>query len=280
MKILVAEEAGFCFGVKRALKLVNEYLNKGNQIQTFGPLIHNIPVLNNLAAQGVNSVNSVGEIKKNRVLCIRTHGIPREVEKFIKKKGVSTLDATCPLVKKEQKIIEKLDKARSSIIIVGDKDHPEIIAAKSYAKKVTIVNSLAEAEALPQAAQISVVAQTTLNSEFFKQVVAILMDKAERIEIFNTICQATKDRQQAVKKLAPQVDAIIVVGSKISSNTKKLFHIAKEQNRNSLHIETCADLQKPGVLAKLAKFTSVGITAGASTAPEELDRVKNFLQKL
>jgi 4-hydroxy-3-methylbut-2-enyl diphosphate reductase len=280
MKILVAEEAGFCFGVKRALKLINEYLQKGNKIQTFGPLIHNVPVLNNLAAKGVHSVDSVNEIQKSKTLCIRTHGIPRQVERQLKKKGVSTLDATCPLVKKEQKIIEKLDKNKGRIVIVGDKDHPEIIAARSYGKNVTIINSLAEAESLPPAAQMSVVAQTTLNSEFFKQVVAILMDKVEKLEIFNTICQATKDRQQAVKKLAPQVDAIIVVGSKISSNTKKLFHIAKEKNRNSLHIETCADLQKPRMLAKLAKFSSIGITAGASTAPEELDRVKNFLQKL
>ncbi|MBN2398781.1 MAG: 4-hydroxy-3-methylbut-2-enyl diphosphate reductase [Candidatus Aminicenantes bacterium] len=280
MKILVAEEAGFCFGVKRALKLINEYLKNGNTIQTFGPLIHNIPVLNNLAAQGVHSVDSVRNIKKNKTLCIRTHGIPRHVEKYIQKKGISTLDATCPLVKKEQKIIEKLDKNKGRIVIVGDKDHPEIIAARSYARKVTIVNSLAEAEALPACAQMSVVAQTTLNSEFFKQVVAILLDKAEKIEIFNTICQATQDRQQAVKKLAPQVDAIIVIGSKISSNTKKLFHIAKEKNKNSLHIETCADLQKPAIMAKIAKYSSIGVTAGASTAPEELERVKNFLQNL
>ncbi len=280
MKILVAEEAGFCFGVKRALKLVNEYLNKGKKIQTFGPLIHNIPVLNDLAAKGIRAVDTVREIDKNKTLCIRTHGIPRQVEKYLKNKGVATLDATCPLVKKEQQIIEKLDKNRGRIVIVGDKDHPEIIAARSYAKNVTIINSLEEAEALPRAAQMSVVAQTTLNSEFFKDVVAILLDKAEKIEIYNTICQATKDRQQAVKKLAPQVDAIIVIGSKTSSNTKKLFHIAKEKNKHSLHIETCADLQKPRLMAKLLKFNSVGITAGASTAPEELDRVKNFLQKL
>jgi 4-hydroxy-3-methylbut-2-enyl diphosphate reductase len=280
MKILVAEEAGFCFGVKRALKLINEYLKKGKKIQTFGPLIHNIPVLNNLAALGVNTVSAVKEIEKNKTLCIRTHGIPRQVEKSMQKKGITTLDATCPLVKKEQKIIEKLQLNKGRIVIVGDKDHPEIIAARSYAKKVTIINSLAEAEALSPCSQMSIVAQTTLNSEFFKQVVAILMDKAEKLEIYNTICQATKDRQQAVKKLAPQVDAIIVIGSKISSNTKKLFHIAKEKNNNSLHIETCADLQKPGMLARLAKYSSIGITAGASTAPEELDRVKNFLQKL
>jgi len=280
MKIVVAEEAGFCFGVKRALKLINEYLKKGNKVQTFGPLIHNVPVLNNLAALGVNSVSSVAAIEKNKTLCIRTHGIPRKVEKNIQKKGITILDATCPLVKKEQKIIEKLDLQKSRIVIVGDKDHPEIIAARSYAKKVIIINSLADAEALPPCSRMSVVAQTTLNSEFFKQVIAVLMDKAEKLEIYNTICQATKDRQQAVKKLAPKVDAILVVGSKISSNTKKLFHIAKEKNKNSLHIETCADLQKPRILAKIIKFNSIGITAGASTSPEELNCVKNFLQKL
>jgi 4-hydroxy-3-methylbut-2-enyl diphosphate reductase len=280
MKILVAEEAGFCFGVKRALKLINEYLKKGNKIQTFGPLIHNVPVLNNLAVQGVSSVDSVKEIDKNKILCIRTHGIPRQVERYMQKKGVATLDATCPLVKKEQKIIARLHAQKANILIVGDKNHPEIIAAQSYAKKVTIINSLAQAKALPACKQICVVAQTTLNTEFFKEVIAILLEKAEKLTIFNTICQATKDRQQAVRKLAPKVDAIIVVGSKISSNTKKLFHIAKEKNKNSLHIEACADLQKPGILAKIAKFNSVGITAGASTAPEELDRVKIFLQKL
>jgi 4-hydroxy-3-methylbut-2-enyl diphosphate reductase len=280
MKILVAEEAGFCFGVKRALKLINEYLKKGNKVQTFGPLIHNVPVLNNLAALGVNSVSSVKEIEKSKTLCIRTHGIPREVEKYLQKKGITILDATCPLVKKEQKIIARLQAQKAKILIVGDKNHPEIIAAKSYAKKVIIINSLAQAKALRPCKQLCVVAQTTLNTEFFKEVVAILLAKTEKLTIFNTICQATKDRQQAVRKLAPKVDAIIVVGSKISSNTKKLFHIAREKNKNSLHIETCADLQKAGVLAKIKKFSSIGITAGASTAPEEIDCVKNFLQKL
>jgi 4-hydroxy-3-methylbut-2-enyl diphosphate reductase len=280
MKILVAEEAGFCFGVKRALKLINEYLKKGNKIQTFGPLIHNVPVLNNLAARGVNSVSAVKEIEKNKILCIRTHGIHREIEKYLQKKGITTLDATCPLVKKEQKIIAQLHAQKANILIVGDKNHPEIIAAQSYAKKVTIINSLAQAKALPACKQICVVAQTTLNTEFFNEVVAVLLAKTEKLTIFNTICQATKDRQQAVRKLATKVDAIIVVGSKISSNTKKLFHIAKEINRNSLQIETCADLQKRRILAKIAKFTSIGITAGASTSPEELACVKNFLQKL
>jgi len=280
MKILVAEEAGFCFGVKRALKLINEYHRQGKKIQTFGPLIHNVPVLNDLAAKGIEHISAVDKIAKSKTLCIRTHGIPRDIELELQRQGVPTLDATCPLVKKGQKIIEALDRADSKILIVGDKHHPEIVAARSYAGKVQIINSLAAARALRRCREISVVAQTTLNTEFFKEVVAILLDKTEKLHVFNTICQATRDRQEAVKKLAPKVDAIIVVGSKISSNTKKLFNIARIKNKNTLRIETCADLQNKRILAKLKKFNSIGISAGASTSPQELDNVKNFLQKL
>ncbi|HEX7502854.1 MAG TPA: 4-hydroxy-3-methylbut-2-enyl diphosphate reductase, partial [Acidobacteriota bacterium] len=223
MKIVVAEEAGFCFGVKRALKLINEYQRQGKKIQTFGPLIHNIPVLNDLAAKGVGYAASLAEIDKDKTLCISTHGLSRESERRLRRKGVPTLDATCPLVKKGQKIIEQLGKAKSRVLLVGDKDHPEIIAARSYAGNVKIINSLAEARALPRSREIHVVAQTTLNTGFFKEVVAVLIGKTEKLHVFNTICQATQDRQEAMKRLAPAVDAIIVIGSKISSNTQKLF---------------------------------------------------------
>jgi 4-hydroxy-3-methylbut-2-enyl diphosphate reductase len=280
MKILVAEEAGFCFGVKRALKLINEYQRQGKKIQTFGPLIHNIPVLNDLASKGIDYASSLAEIEKGKTLCIRTHGIPRDVERRLKQRGIPTLDATCPLVKKGQKIIEQLGKAKNRVLIVGDKDHPEIIAARSYAGGVKVINSLAAARSLPHSREIHVVAQTTLDTQFFKEVIAVLMDKTEKLHIFNTICQATQERQEAVKKLAPQVDAIILIGSKISSNTKKLFQIARDRNRNVMQVETCSDLQKQKTLAKLKKFKSIGISAGASTSPRELDNVKNFLHKL
>jgi 4-hydroxy-3-methylbut-2-enyl diphosphate reductase len=280
MKILVAEEAGFCFGVKRALKLINEYQRQGKKIQTFGPLIHNIPVLNDLASRGVGTASSLAEIEKGKTLCIRTHGIPRDVERRLKRRGVPTLDATCPLVKKGQKIIEELGRARSRVLLVGDKDHPEIIAARSYAAGVKVIRSLAEARSLPRSREIHVVAQTTLDTQFFKEVIGVLMDKTEKLHVFNTICQATQERQEAVRKLAPRVDAIILIGSRISSNTKKLFQIARERNRNVMQIETCADLRKPKTLARLKKFRSIGISAGASTSPQELDNVKNFLHKL
>ena len=263
------------------MKLINEYHRQGKKIQTFGPLIHNIPVLNDLAAKGIGHVDPRRpRSTSDKTLCIRTHGIPRDIERRLQRKGIPTLDATCPLVKKGQKIIEQLGRANSRVLIVGDKDHPEIVAARSYARNVQIINSLAEARALPRCREISVVAQTTLNTDFFKEVVAVLMDKTEKLHVFNTICQATQDRQEAVKKLAPKVDAIIVVGSKISSNTKKLFQIAREKNRNAMQIETCADLRNARTLARLKKFRSIGISAGASTSPQELDNVKNFLQKL
>jgi (E)-4-hydroxy-3-methyl-but-2-enyl pyrophosphate reductase len=166
------------------------------------------------------------------------------------------------------------------VLIVGDKDHPEIIAARSYAPKVRIINSLAAARALPRSREIRVVAQTTLDTNFFKQVVAILMDKTENLHVFNTICQATQERQEAVRRLAPQVDAVIVVGSKVSSNTRKLFQIARASNKNAMRIETCADLRNARTLARLKKFNSIGLSAGASTSPQELDNVKKFLQKL
>jgi 4-hydroxy-3-methylbut-2-enyl diphosphate reductase len=280
MKILVAEQAGFCFGVKRALKLINEYHRQGKQIQTYGPLIHNVPVLNDLAAKGIGHVSSLAGIDNGKTLCIRTHGIPRDVERRLQRRGISSLDATCPLVKKEQKIIERLGKAENRVLIIGDKDHPEIVAARSYARNVKIINSLAEARALPSCREISVVAQTTLNTQFFKEVVAVLMDKVEKLHVFNTICQATQDRQESVRKLAPKVDAVIVVGSRISSNTKKLFQIAKESNRNAWRIETCDDLRRGRILSKLKNFKSIGLSAGASTSLQELLNVKNFLQKL
>ncbi|MBN2345451.1 MAG: 4-hydroxy-3-methylbut-2-enyl diphosphate reductase [Candidatus Aminicenantes bacterium] len=280
MKISVAEQAGFCFGVKRALKLIDEFQRRGKQIQTFGPLIHNIPVLNELQARGIATVSSLRAMDAHKTLCIRTHGVPRDIERRLRRRGVSTLDATCPLVKKGQRIVEQLGRGGGRVLIVGDRDHPEIVAARSYARHVKIINSLDEARALPRSREMSVVAQTTLNTDFFKEVAAVLMEKTERLHVFNTICQATQDRQEAVRKLAPKVDAVIVVGSRISSNTKKLLQIAREKNRNVLQIETCDDLRGKRIQARLKGFRSVGLSAGASTSPRELENVKRFLQKL
>ena len=280
MKILVAEQAGFCFGVKRALKLIDEFQRQGKTIQTYGPLIHNIPVLNDLAVRGIGQVSPSDVIARDKVLCIRTHGIPRDAERRLRRRGVPLLDATCPLVKKVQQVIERLGRNGAPVLIVGDPAHPEIVAARSYARNVRVIDSLAAAQALPRLREAGVVAQTTLDTEFFKEVVAALLDRCEKLHVVNTVCQATQDRQEAVRKLAARVDAVVIVGSRTSSNTKKLFQIARARNRRALWIETADDLRRGRAAARLRAFRRVGLSAGASTSPQELDNVKKFLQKL
>jgi 4-hydroxy-3-methylbut-2-enyl diphosphate reductase len=202
------------------------------------------------------------------------------VEKKLRKEKIEIIDASCPFVKKIHRIVEKIDTDKNLLVIVGDGNHPEIIAAKSYARDAVVINSAAEAEKIKKRDRISVVAQTTLNSDFFKRIVSILLEKAEKLEVYNTICNATRIRQASVKKLAPKVDFVIVVGGKNSSNTGKLFEIALESNPNTFRIEKSSDLYDPGFLEKVESFKSVGITAGASTPPEELEKINDFFNNI
>ncbi len=279
MDIYIAEEAGFCFGVKRALRIINQLYDSGQGIQILGELIHNKNVLKELSDKGIHCIHSLEEIDLNKKLVIRTHGIPLYIENRIKEGNYSYIDATCPLVKKIHNIIRKLNRRDTQVIIIGDEKHPEIIAAKSYATHAIIINSISEALSLASYKHISVVAQTTLNTAFFKQVIPILEKKAEKIEIFNTICSATKVRQEAVKKLAPGVDFMVVIGGKDSSNTKKLYDIAIKENPNTFHIENSSELNDPEFSGKIESFDNVGITAGASTPPQEIENVKIFFEK-
>jgi len=280
MKIYVAKEAGFCFGVKRALEIIDRLHEEGQPIQIYGQLIHNKTVLENLKARGIDCIDSLSQLKPKHTLILRTHGIPLELEKNLIKQGVSYVDATCPLVKRIHQIIAAFKPEQTRIVIVGDATHPEIIAARSYAPSAQVINSPTEAHGLEQFHSISVVAQTTLDVEFFEQIVAILEEKTKNLYVHNTICQATRVRQDAIKTLAPTVDAVVVVGGKDSSNTRKLFNIARNKNMSTYHIEKSSDLYQTGFLEKMALHRSVGITAGASTPPEEIQEIKRILKNL
>jgi (E)-4-hydroxy-3-methyl-but-2-enyl pyrophosphate reductase len=280
MKVLVAEEAGFCFGVKRALKLIEQIHNRGHQIQTFGPLIHNKTVLDDLRQKGIDYIDNLSQRDPQKILVIRTHGIPRQVEAGLKRRRIAYLDATCPLVKRAQEWIAKLEGEKTQVIIVGDKDHPEIAAARSYARRACIVNSLDDARALPFRRNAGVVAQTTLNTDFFKSIVCELLDRTETLGIYNTICAATRVRQEAIRKLAPLVDVVVVVGDADSSNTRKLADISRQKNPRTFHIESSRELTGRSLLRRMGEFSSVGITAGASTPPEEIQRVRDFFKNL
>jgi len=280
MKVYIADEAGFCFGVKRALNLIAQLNEKNQNVQIFGQLIHNRTVLKNLEKKGIGYIESIDELDPGKTLVIRTHGIPKHVENELRRKKIGILDATCPFVKKIHRIVGKIDSGKSRVVIVGDGNHPEVIAAKSYTPDADVVNSMAEAKTIKKSKTIGVVAQTTLNSDFLKKIVAVLLDKAETIEIHNTICHATRIRQEAIKKLAPEVDFVVVIGGKNSSNTRKLFEIASEKNPNTFLIEKSSDLHNLDFIERVNFFKSVGITAGASTPPDEIERVKDFFNNI
>ncbi len=278
MKIYIAEEAGFCFGVKRALEIINRLYKNEESAQIFGELIHNRTVLKDLEKKGINCIHSLNELDANKKLVIRTHGIPKEVENRLKKSSIKYIDATCPLVKKTHKIIENLTKNNTQIIIVGDKNHPEVIATKSYSKNAIIINSIEDAKKVENRDKISVIAQTTLDLDFFKSIVSVLLEKGENLEIYNTICSATRLRQKAIDKLAPKVDSVIVIGGKNSSNTKKLFEISLRKNPNTFYLEKASDLNNPGLINSLKDSNTIGITGGASTPPEEIERARDFIE--
>jgi len=280
MKVYIADEAGFCFGVKRALNLIARLNEKNQNVQIFGQLIHNRTVLKNLEKKGIGYIESLEDLDPKKKLVIRTHGIPKDVESELRKQNIEILDATCPFVKKIHHIVEKIDGQKKRVVIVGDGNHPEIIAAKSYAPGAVVVNSTAEAEKIKKSKALGVVAQTTLNSDFLKKIVPALLDKAEKIEIHNTICHATRIRQEAIKKLAPRGDFVVVVGGKNSSNTRKLFEIALEKNPNTFLVEKSSDLYNLDFIDRVSFFKSVGITAGASTPPGEIEKIKEFFNNI
>lgn len=280
MKIYTVKESGFCFGVKRALNIIYGLNEEKQGIQIYGQLIHNKTALDELEAKGIETIHSLDRFDPRKKLVIRTHGIKKDEEERLQKEGIDYIDATCPLVKKLHHIIEKLRDKDTQIVIIGDKNHPEIIAAQSYAHNVTVINSEAEAAAIEKTGHLDVLAQTTLDSDHFERIVSLLAAKAGKIEIHNTICNTTRVRQDAIKKLAPRVDFVVVLGGKNSSNTRKLYDIALNRNKNTFYIEKSSHLNDPAFIAGIKNFRSAAIAAGASTPPQEIEEAKNILRNI
>lgn len=280
MNVYIAAEAGFCFGVKRALNIIRQVNDEEQEIHVYGQLIHNTSVLEDLKAQGIDTITSPDQLTPGKKLAIRTHGIPKHEEEYLKNLGIDTVDATCPLVKKLHHIIEKIDESKTRIVVIGDKNHPEIIAAVSYAQNAVIIDSEAEAEKIKRSRSIAVIGQTTLDTGHFKKLVSILVEKADKLDVYNTICDATKVRQQAVRQLAPKVDFMVVLGNKNSSNTRKLFTIASGKNKNTFYFEKSSELNNAGFIETIKNFRSAGIAAGASTPPSEIQNAKNILENI
>ncbi len=268
MEVTLAKTAGFCFGVERAINLVYEQIEKqdGRKIYTFGPIINNAEVVKELEGKGVYSIDSEEQLKDiaGNVLIIRSHGIPKAVYDEAAKWNLKIVDATCPFVKKIHKIVEEESKNGKEIVIIGDKDHPEVKGIVGWSEgKVTVIADEREAENFQtdENAKICVVSQTTFNLLKFQYVVEIIMKKGYDTCVIKTICNATQARQEEAGRIAACVDKMIVIGDRHSSNTQKLYSICKELCTDTYYIQTLKDLD----IANLQDAKNVGITAGATT---------------
>lgn len=262
MKVFLVKNAGFCFGVKRAIKLAFEVAKKKNEkVYTWGPLIHNPQVVEDLKKKGVYVVEDLRKIKKG-ILIIRSHGIHPEILERIKKRKIKLVDATCPFVKKAQKKAKLLSDQGYQVAVVGEADHPEVQGIMGYAKdSALVINHNRIKQNLPHFEKLGVIAQTTLSIDAFKQVIGELIERADELKVCNTICHATVRAQKATSELASRVDMMVVVGGHNSANTTRLANLCKKIGTPTHHIETAKELRKGWFKGK----SRVGVTAGTST---------------
>ncbi len=270
--IVVAKSAGFCPGVKKAIDQVIELASSGKTpVYTVGPLIHNTQVTNMLEMKKITAINSLAQATDEKgVLVIRAHGITPDFQKEIESSGKTIIDATCPLVKHAQNIIAKFAVQDYHTVIVGDKEHAEVVGLMGYTKgHVNVVANLEEAKALPHFEKVNVVSQTTQQEDVFYEIAQEIKKHADECQISNTICQPTKDRQKETIEQAKNADFVIVVGGKHSANTARLALLCQKIAPHVQHVETEDELDEKLVVAAKKIF----ITAGASTPSWVIDSV-------
>jgi 4-hydroxy-3-methylbut-2-enyl diphosphate reductase len=302
MEVIVAEHAGFCFGVTKAVDTVYEQIakksdgeNVGN-IYTYGPIIHNETVVSDLEKKGVSVIDSIDDLKsladrfeesrKNGssdedkakgTIVIRSHGVTREVQELIEKTGLDVIDATCPFVKRIHKVVLEESNKGASIIVVGSANHPEVEGIVSYVNgKVFVIDGPESAAKFSENKETNytVVAQTTFNKKKFQETVEIFKNNGYNINIVNTICNATDERQTEAEEIASRADAMIVIGGAHSSNSRKLYEICKEKCADTYFIQTLEDLH----LNLTGNVKLIGITAGASTPKNIIEEVQNYVR--
>ncbi|MBO6303702.1 MAG: 4-hydroxy-3-methylbut-2-enyl diphosphate reductase [Selenomonadaceae bacterium] len=261
MEVLLAEFLGFCYGVKRAIKIARENAStENNPSATLGPIIHNPQMVARLKDDGVGTINSLEEMESGTVI-IRSHGVGPGIYEAAKAKNLKLVDATCPHVRRAQLAAKALVDEGYSVVIAGEKNHPEVKSIFEWTNgKATIVETVGEAETVTPSPKLGIVSQTTFSGENFKKIVLALIDKSQEVKIERTICNATSERQKAAAELAEKVDLMLVIGGKNSANTTRLYQLCKEKCK-TYHIETAEELQDQW----FDKIKKIGITAGAST---------------
>ena len=285
MRIKVADTAGFCFGVKRAVDQVYELITQGNSpIYTLGPIIHNEEVVSDLEKKGVRVIQESDlDILSQGTVVIRSHGVGKAIYDILKKKQIPFVDVTCPFVLKIHRIVERESTDGKHIVIIGDPTHPEVKGICGWcAGKHTVIKNREDAEKFVwnPGMEICIVSQTTFNYNNFQELVEIFKKKSyynnvfNMLDVLNTICNATEERQKEAEKIAGEVDTMLVIGGRHSSNTQKLFEICKKECRNTYYIQTPVDLD-----SEMFQCSSyVGISAGASTPNKIIEEVQEHVR--
>jgi 4-hydroxy-3-methylbut-2-enyl diphosphate reductase len=288
MEVIVAEHAGFCFGVTKAVETVYEQIDSGRKgpIFTYGPIIHNETVVSDLEKKGVKVIESAEELEKmaaenggsgEGTVVIRSHGVTRQVQAAIEKTGFNVIDATCPFVKRIHTVVDAESSSGKHIIVVGSAKHPEVEGIVSYANgPVYVIESPEEARKFDQNRELeyTLVAQTTFNRKKFQETVEIFKNNGYNINVVSTICNATDERQSEAENIAKKADVMIVIGGASSSNSRKLYEICAKECADTYFIQTLDDLHLE--LPKEVKI--VGITAGASTPKNIIEEVQNYVR--
>ena len=271
----MAKTAGFCFGVKRAVEQVYEQIEKAKKpVYTYGPIIHNQEVVQDLERKGVRVVETLEELGQlsDGIVIIRSHGVGKQVYDVLEKKGIQIVDATCPFVKKIHRIVQEQERAGRRILIAGDPNHPEVRGICGWSGKgALVINDPSQMENLPlrQGESWCLVAQTTFNYNKFQDLVEKFEKKGYYILVLNTICSATQERQVEASRIASEVDLMIVIGDKKSSNSQKLYEICQKKCKNTYFIQTVGDFNPEC----MNSVRNVGITAGASTPKQIIEEV-------
>lgn len=274
-QVRVAKHSGFCYGVKRAIDMALQAAQENGEVYSYGPLIHNPEAVSDLHSQGITVIDSLDEVSKG-VVIIRSHGVSPQVIQDIHDRGLTLVDATCPYVAKVQRSASQLAQACRTVLVVGKAVHPEVVGICGYAGDKALV--VASASQIPEHLDgpVGVVIQTTQTKERFDEVVDELTRRGIHFEARNTVCRATRQRQDAASELAGTVDAMVVVGGRNSSNTTQLFNICKQHCPKAYFVETCQELQPQW----FEDCQVIGVSAGASTPDDQISAVVCFLESL
>ena len=278
VQILIAQHSGFCEGVERAYRIALEQTKAGRPVFMLGNIVHNTQVIDKFKSLGVKTIQDILEVPSgvNGTLLISAHGVAPEIYTKAKEMGLNIIDTTCPWVKKAQKITKELANEGRELIIIGDKGHPEVKGLVGWSGgRAKVIESNGEINGI-KGDKIGMLAQTTQAEEHFKKMVSDLKEKFEDVKEFNTICGATSKRQQAAVELAKKVGLMLVIGDKMSANTKRLTELCAKTGTETHQIQTAAELNRQWLSGK----EKIGITAGASTPEWVIDEVKALLQAL